>query len=441
MDITLDKKNTTEGSIKINLNAADYQPKVDEKIKEYSRKANIKGFRQGKVPLGVITKMYGNSIKVEEINHMLSHALSDYIKDNDLQILGEPIPELENIKKIDWDTQSEFEFEYSIGMVDDFKYDISDKNKMKRHLINVDAKTEKSTLEDLLKQHGQVTNPEESEAGDSIFGTFKINEMENDALIEMNDVEKKSQKLFIGAKKEDEISFNLKAITDEIAIAKFFKITPEEAKDLKGDASLLVKNINRNVPAELNQELFDKVFGKDSVKSETEFTEKIKSTVQENYDRESDFLLERDMKDVLIEKTKMNTPDPFLKRWLLLSNEGKVTEEDIEKDYEHYLKDLKWSLISNEIFKDLDLKVENEDVIEEARNQIIGQLGGPAVADVYKEQLEGIVQNFLQAEKGKNYMKIFNQLKDRKIIEAVKEKISISDKKISLDEFKKLAEA
>lgn len=441
MDITLDKKNTTEGSIKINLNAADYQPKVDEKIKEYARKANIKGFRQGKVPTGIITKMYGKSIKVEEINHMLSHALSDYIKDNDIQILGEPIPELEKIKNIDWETQSDFEFEYTIGIVDDFKYDLSAKNKLNRYIINVDAKIEKSTLEDLLKQHGNVTNPEKSEAGDSIYGTFKINELKNDALIEMNDVENKSQKLFIGVKKEDDITFNLKSIPSEIAVARFFKITPEEAKELKGDVLLTVKNINRNVPSEVNQELFDKVFGKDAVKSEVEFKDKVKSTIQENYNRESDFLLERDIKKVLIEKTKMKTPDPFLKRWLLLSNEGKVTENDIEKDYDHYLKDLKWSLISNEIYKDLDLKVENDDVIEEARNQIIGQLGGPAVADVYKEQLEGIVQNFIQAEKGKNYMNIFNQLKDRKIIEAIKGKISVSDKKVKLDEFKKLAEA
>ena len=237
------------------------------------------------------------------------------------------------------------------------------------------------------------------------------------------------------------ITFNLKSIPSEIAVARFFKITPEEAKELKGDVLLTVKNINRNVPSEVNQELFDKVFGKDAVKTEVEFKDKIKSTIQENYNRESDFLLERDIKNVLIEKTKMKTPDPFLKRWLLLSNEGKVTENDIEKDYDHYLKDLKWSLISNEIYKDLDLKVENDDVIEEARNQIIGQLGGPAVADVYKEQLEGIVQNFLQAEKGKNYMNIFNQLKDRKIIDAIKGKISISDKKVKLDEFKKLAEA
>lgn len=441
MDIKLDKKNSIEGSIKINLKASDYQPKVDEKIKEYARKANIKGFRQGKVPTGVISKMYGKSIKVEEINHMLSHALSDYIKDNDIQILGEPIPELDRIKDIDWENQSEFDFEYSIGIVDEFSYDLTKKNKVKRLMINPDAKTEKSTLEDIQKQHGKVTNPEQSEAGDALYGTFKLDDIENDALIEMSDIEKKSQKIFAGAKEGSEIRFDLKIVENEVAIARYFKITPEEAKTIKGKVSLTVKNINRNVPSELDQELFDKVFGKDTVKTATEFKAKIKSTVQENYGRESDLLLDRDIKDALVAKTKIKTPDDFLKRWLLLSNKGEITESDIEKDYEQYLKDLKWSLISNDIFKKQEIKVENDDVIAEARKQIIGQLGGPAVADVYKDQLEGIVQNFLKADKGKNYMNIFNQIKDRRILDVIKEKISITDKKVNLDEFKKLAEA
>ncbi len=442
MDISLNKKNSTEGSIKINLNADDYQPKVDEKVKEYAKKANIKGFRQGKVPTGVITKMYGKSIKVEEINHMLSHALNDYIKENDIQLLGEPIPELDVIKEINWETQSEFEFEYSIGTVDEFSYDISKKVKIKKHIITVDEKTIKKTIEDIQNQYGKISNPDKSSAGDALYGSFSIEDKTNDALLEMDDVKKKEQKKFTGLGKDSVLEFDLRAtLNDDIAIARIFSVTEDVAKNLKGTVTLTVKNINRKEPSDLDQELFDKVFGKDGVKSEQEFKEKVKETIQGNYGRESDFLLNKDVRDAIIKKTKMDTPDKFLKRWLLLSNEGKISESDIEKDYEHYLKDLKWNLISNKVFKDFDLKVENDDVMNEARNQIIGQLGGPAVADVYKEQLDGIVQNFIQAENGKNYMNIFNQLKDGRTLEAIRNKISIADKKVSLDDFKKIAEA
>ena len=163
MEITLNKTNTTEGLIKIKLTEGDYQPKVEEKVKEYARKANIKGFRQGKVPSGVIKRMFGKSILVEEINHLLSHKLSDYIKENNLKILGEPIPNQEKAQTIDWDAQKNFEFEYQIGMVDDFKYDLSSKVKVKSYPIEVDEKTIQETVADLKKRFGKVSYPEESD--------------------------------------------------------------------------------------------------------------------------------------------------------------------------------------------------------------------------------------------------------------------------------------
>ena len=169
--------------------------------------------------------------------------------------------------------------------------------------------------------------------------------------------------------------------------------------------------------------------------------DKVKTTLQENYNRESEYLLIRDIKDTLIEKTKIDTPDAFLKRRLQYSNENKISAEDIEKDYELYLTDLKWNLIGNRIFNDFKLKVENEEVTETARNQIISQLGGPSAADVYKEQMNGIVQNFLQAESGKNYVTIYNQVREDKIIKVIRENISISEKKVNHEAFKKLANA
>jgi len=442
LDITLDKKTTTEGFIKIKLIPGDYQPKVDEKVKEYAQKANIKGFRRGKVPSGVIKKLYGKSIKAEEINHILSHSLNDYIKENKIQLLGDPIPELEKTQNIDWETQTEFEFEFAIGMVDAFKYDVSDKVKVKRHIINLDDKALKSTVEDIRMQYGKMINPDIATADDSVYGEFKLagTDRENDAVLDLKKIDKKGLKKFTGLKKDDTLTFDLRTvIKDDEQVAGLFATAMEEAKNLSGEVTLTVKNINRVEPAELNQDLFDKVLGKDQVKSEKEFMDKVKTSVQKNYDRESEYLLNRDIKNALIEKTKIDTPDAFLKRWLQYSNGEKLTTDDIEKDYEFYLKDLKWNLIGNRIIEDFKIKVDNEEVTETARNQIINQLGGPSVADVYKEQLDGIVQNYLQAENGKNYVSIYNQVKDDKIMKVIQENISISEKKVDLEAFKKLA--
>src|SRR5688500_2625508 len=173
LEITLNKKSNTEGLIKIKLSEGDYQPSVEEKVKDYARKANIKGFRQGKVPTGVIKKMFGKSILVDEINHLLSHKLSDYIKENKLKIIGDPIPNQDKASSIDWDIQKDFEFEYQIGMVEDFSYDLASKAKVKGYEIEVDDKVINDTMNDIRKRFGKVTYPETSEATDNLFGELR----------------------------------------------------------------------------------------------------------------------------------------------------------------------------------------------------------------------------------------------------------------------------
>ena len=196
MEITLNKKNNTEGLIKIRLTEGDYQPHVEEKVKDYARKANIKGFRQGKVPTGVIKKMFGKSILVEEINHLLTHKLTDYIKENNLKILGEPLPDQKKALTIDWDTQKSFEFDYEIGMVDDFSYELSPKVKVTSYPIEVDEKTIQETVDDLKKRFGKVSYPEISEVSDNVFGELRSADPDfkrENAFIAIEKVAKKEQ--------------------------------------------------------------------------------------------------------------------------------------------------------------------------------------------------------------------------------------------------------
>lgn len=442
MDIQLDKKSPIEGSIKVTLNEGDYQPKVEEKIREYARKANIKGFRPGKVPTGMIKKMYGTSIKVEEVNNVLSKSLTDYIKDNKLKILGDPLPDREQVKSIDWDTQKDFSFEYHIGLVDEFSYDISSKTKINSYKIEVDEKAIDETIENVRKQFGGHTHPEVVSEGDEIDVEVvqKDGEIKSEGVISLNDIEKKEQKIFIGAKADSTVEVDLsKAIKDENTLASLLNISGDEAKKIKGKFEVTIKKIHHSELAEINQDLFDKTFGKGVVESEEAFRDKIKSTIEDNYSRESNYLLERDIKDYLVDNIKINTPDQFLKNWLVESNEGKLSKEEVEKHYDEYLKDMKWDLISSRIAEDNDIKVENNDVVAKAKAMIIDQLGGPAVAEQLKDNLDMFANNYLQGQDGKNYMRLYNQVMFEKVIDHVKSSVTINEKKVNVEEFKKLA--
>ncbi|UII21072.1 trigger factor [Fulvivirga ligni] len=442
MDITLDKKSPTEASIKVTLKESDYQPNVEEKVKEYAKKASIKGFRPGKVPTGLIKKMYGKSIVVEEINNVLSKSLSDYIKEQNIQLIGEPLPNEEQAAKIDWDNQKEFEFDYQIGMVDDFKVDISDKQKVNSYTIELDKKTLDETLDNVKKQFGNSVNPETSEEGDSIYGLFEQvdGDISNEGLLEWSNIAKKEQKKFIGLKQDDTVEFAIeKVIEDAHAVMHLLNVEHDAAHDLKGKFKLTVKNINRMEAAELNQELFDKVFGKDAVKSEEEFVNKVKETVEGNYKRETELFLDQTIKEHFVSKTKIDIPEEFLKEWLLKTND-KITQEDLDREFGQYVESLKWDLIKNKIAEDKEIKVENAEVVDKAKSMILQQLGGAGAAEQLKDHMDAFADNYLKAENGQNYMKVFTEVRDDKILAYVKENISITDKKVDVEGFKKAVE-
>lgn len=443
LEITLNKKTTTEGLIKIKLTEGDYQPHVQEKVKDYARKASIKGFRPGKVPTGVIKKMFGKSILVDEINHLLSHKLSDYIKENNLKILGEPLPDAEKARSIDWDNQKDFEFEYQIGMVDDFKYDLSPKVKVKSYQIEVDRKIVDETVADLRKRFGKVSYPETSAAGDSLFGEVtKKDEPDGKkiehAVISIDEVNKKEQKKFLDRRKDDEVEFDAAKIFDSTdKLAQLFNISEDEAKNLSGTFTLKINTVSRTEPAEISVELFDRVFGKDVVKTEEEFVNKIKETIGENYKRESEHFLDHSIEDHFIEATKINLPDDFLKTWLKNTSEGQVTDDLLTQEFESYKRSLKWDLVKNRIAEDNKITVETAEVKQRAKDLIINQFG-QAVAEQLQDRLDSFADNYLSNENGKNFMRLYNELRHSKILKHIKENITLSEKKVSLDEFKKI---
>ena len=443
MNITLDKQSATDGLLKIKLSEADYQPKVEGKLKDYARKANIKGFRVGKVPSGVIRKMYGKSILVEEVNHIISHSVSDYIKDNKLKILGDPLPNQDKASSIDWDTQKDFEFEFQLGMVEDFTYDLSNKVKVKSHPIEIDQKAMDETLTDLKQRFGKVEYPEVSEATDTIYGEIGLSDGSiKNVVLNIDKVEKKEQKKFIGLKKDDAVEFEIdKILKDENLVAQLLGIPVDEAKSLKGTYTIKVTSISRVEPAEINTELFDKVFGPGVVTTEEEFINKIKETVSENYKRETEHLLDHEIMHYYVDQTKINMPEKFLKNWLKATGQGQVTDEILEKEFKTYSDSLKWDLIKNKIAEDHKVTVEGDEVRAKAKDMIVEQFGGPAIAAQLGDKMDDIANNYLAGQdgKGENFMRLYNQLRSEKITKLIRDSITISDKKVSLDEFKKIA--
>ena len=439
MDIVLDKSTATEGQIKITLKEKDYQPKVEEKVKDYSKKATIKGFRPGKVPPGLIKKLYGKSILVEEINEILSKSITDYIKENKIKLIGEPLPNHDKTAGIDWENQKEFEFEYEIGLVAEFDLNLA--QKIKAYEIQADKKTIETTLDSIKKQYGNYSEPEEIQEGDDLMGelTQESSAYKEEIWITANQLKAKDAKKFIGLKKEDTIEIDPKKIfVDDATASTILRKSDEEIKELKGLFTFKINKINRVENAEINQELFDKVFGKDAVKTEEEFMKKLKETLEKNYNQEAKGYTQKLIQDKLLDTSKIEVPDAFYKKWILVSNKDKINEEDLNKDFENYIKELKWSLIVNKVAEENDIKVEHPDVVASAKELIMAQFASYGMTDNMSENLDSFAENYLQGNDGQNYMNTFNKVRNDKIMDFIYEKMDISFKKVKPDEFSKI---
>jgi len=443
MQITLNKKDDTFASIKIELGEADYKERVDSKIKDYSKKANIKGFRPGKVPPGMIKSMMGENFMAEEVSKLLNESLNGYIKENDLNIIGEPLPAEEgNDQNIDWKTQKEFNFTYDVGLIPTFKIEVSDKLKYDLYKIEIEDKTLEETIANLLTQNGASETPEEAAAGDFVTGKLTQDDYEVHCSLPTAEMKATEVKKFVGAKKEDKVTFDLvKAFNkDTQAIAKALGITDDEAKELKGEFTLEVNIISRNSEAELNQELFDKLFGKDTVKNEEEFNVKLKEVLAENYLKDADSFLFKTIQQDLLKKAKFDLSNEFVERWIKQTNPD-ITEENLKLDFDKYIAELKWSIIKNQLATDADIKVEGDEVRARASYTLNMQyFGGMQLDGEMATNFNQFVDKYLSDNNGKNYYQHFEQVLGDKLFEDIKGKVSLKDKKIKSEAFKKEAE-
>ncbi len=444
---TIDELNAV---IKVQIEKNDYLEKVNNVLKDYRKKANMPGFRPGKVPFGIVNKMYRLPVMQEEINKILSETVSKFIIDENLKILGEPLPSVDQPSKINWENQENFEFEFDIALQPEFELKIPKKDKLKYYNIKIEDELIENSVKNYTRRFGSLI-PTENITGKEMIKADLIqldkegNELQNgmkteNSVLSLDRIKEENIKnLFISKKINDSIIINLKkAFPNETEIAGILKITKEKASQIDTDFKLTLKEVNHFQEAELNQDLFDKIFGKDIIKTKEEFRNKIIDDLVKNFKQQSDYKLLLDIKDLIINKNKIDLPADFLKRWIKAVNKEKLTDEQVEKEFPLFEKDLKWQLIKNNIIKENEIKVSEEELFEIAREHVINQFNQYGILNVENEYIENYTKDILKKDDEKNRL---NEKKyEEKVVNFIKESIKIDDKEITKEEFYKLFE-
>ena len=447
MNITQDKIDNLNSVLTVKIIPEDYKERVEKAIKAQAKKAKLPGFRPGMVPAAHIKKMYGMSILVDEVNNILNKALSNYISENKLEVLGQPLPKTDDNKELNWDFTDDFEFVYELGLAPEFDLEFTSKDKLINYQVKVDPETLASRIVNLRKSYGKMSNPDVSADDDVLYADLKqlsadgsvfedgISATASVRIGQVSDTEIK--KSLIGLKKEDIVDVDLQKAFDgnAIIIAKVLNISEEDAQDLKSKFQLTIKNINRLEEGDLNQEFFDKIFGADIVKTEEEFKEKIREELESMMVQNADQKLQADMLQFGLDKVKLSLPDEFLKRWLKATNE-KLSDEELEQGYEDFARNLRWTLIENKIIKDNKLEIKYEEVFAAAKIRLDSQFRMYSPQPLSEEELGQYTAQFLQNKENAN--KIFEEVKAQHVFEYLKGVITLDKKEIQYDKFLEL---
>lgn len=447
MNITKTQSDDLNAVIKIQLTKEDYASRVENVLKDYQKKVVIDGFRRGKTPMGIVKKMYGKAILVEEINKVLGDALNNYIKENNLQILGEPLPSETEQKELNLEDEN-FEFAYDIALSPEVNVKLSKREKVPYYSIKVDDEMIGKQIENLCKNSGEMIPVEEVEGTEYLKGELieldaegKVkedgvkNEDASFSLMYMKDEE--SLNAFKGAKKGQEVKFNaVKSFPNQTDFANMLGVSKEEVAHVNPEFCFIINEIKRYVDAEVNQELFDKVYGKDTVKSVEEFRDRVKSDIENQLKGHTDYRFTIDAREKVLKKNEdVVLPEAFLKRWILAVNK-EMKPEEVEKDFEGYREEFKWQVIKTAIIKEFGLKMEEEDLKAVAREVAAAQLQQYGLYGLTDEQLDGFAVKLLEDAKQRQHL--YERAVDNKVFATIKENVKLEEEEIAMADFEKL---
>jgi trigger factor len=450
MNITKENTDALNAVLKIRIEEADYTERVDEVLKDYRKKAQMDGFRPGKVPAGLIRKMYLKPVMAEEINKLISESIANYLKEEKINILGEPLPSEEQPAEIDWDTQKEFEFAFDLGLAPELDISLTQKDKIPMYEIQLDKKMIDETKESYSRRMGQMVPVEQIEGAELVKGDLmQIGKDGNpvdggiftaDAQISVEVIkDEKIKTSFMARQVDDTVDFDVRrAFPNETEISSLLKIDKETVPEIVPTFRMHIKEITKFQAAEINQEMWDLLYGKDEVKSDAEFEDKIKEELRSALSKDSEYRFGIDAKKMMLKKLKFDLPVEFLKRWLVIVNEGKFTAEQIDEDFPKFEDDLKWQLIRDQLVKDQEIKVEAEEVKAQAKEIARLQFQQYGMMNIPEENLENYAAEMLKNED--EIRKATEKILDNKVIDFLRDTVKVDNKQITVEKFNKLFE-
>lgn len=448
MNVSLINNDSVRGIIRLEIVKSDYETAVDKGLRSLRQKANVPGFRKGMVPMSMIKKMYGKHVLVEEVNKLVSQNLYKYIQENNLHTLGEPLASEIEPSIVDFDTQEDFVFNFDIAFAPEINIQLSKEDTLPYYQIKIDDEMVNKQVEAYAANFGTYEKAEEVEEKDLVKGTIAELEngmpkeggivVENGVLMPLYIKDEAEKAKFIGAKVNTVVVFNPNKAFEgaEVEIANLLHVTKEQVANLTGDFSFEIKEITRHKNAELNQDLYDKVFGENIVTSEEEFKTKIREALKEQLEPQSDFRFLNDARDFLVKKAgELKFADDILKRWLLISNE-KNTVENIDKEYSHIIEDLTYHLIKDYLIKEHDLKVSDEEVNNFATRVAKAQFAQYGMLSVPEDVLNNYAKEMMKNKQ--TVQNILERAIEEKLAGWLKEQITTDVKEVSAEEFTKL---
>lgn len=449
------KENTDEKTaiLRIDISEQDYAQKLDEQLKTYRRKANVPGFRPGQVPMGMIKKIYEAPIRAEIIEKTISDVMYEYLENEKVDILGYPLSNDEKTK-IDWDTQKDYTFYFDIALQPQFEINLDN---IEETYYNIEPSEEMLVkfIEDLQRRFGQFSSPEKIEEIDLVYG--EVIELDNEGNVKEDGIktstslavnmiaQKTIQDQFIGKEKDSEIVFNIaKAFPNEIDLASMLRIDKEKAKDFSSDVKFVVSSINRVVAHELNEELFEKAYKNQDIKTIEDFRQRAKKDLSETYTRESDRFFTNAATQKIVKETVFELPDEFMKRWLVSNSQGKLSAEQVEKDYTMYEESLKWQLIETKLSEKFSLSISKEEVKTYFKEALLGNYF-PQAEDETEEQaqerieaMENVAENMMKNQE--QTKQVYDYLFDQKLSKALRENLKVNEKSVTVEEFTKMVQ-
>lgn len=433
------KNQIDELNIQLTVTVAhdDYAEAEKKELQRCKRTAEFKGFRKGMVPMSLIQKVYGERVLGEVVNKVLSDAINNFVKENNIKMVGEALPR-EDQPEIEWKSGNDFTFKFDIATTSEVNFELSKDDKVKVYEIKVSAEAKKEMKDNLLRQFGSLTDAEQAGEDDFVIVDFaQEGKTVEGSYVGVKNVEGEAKSKFLGAKVGDQFDVNVnEAFTNESDRAYMLKVKKEELASIAPEFHVTVKEVKTFAPAEENQETYDKIFGENQVHNAEEFDKAVTARLEENYKQESDYKLSKDLREYLVKKADIKLPEEFLKRWLFNINDGKFSKEEIEKEAPAFFEDFRWQMVRGYIMQKFDLKIEEKDVHEAAQAYVAYQYASYGMGNVPEAILKDSVARVLQDENTSR--RIVENVEATKVIEAVKGAVTLKEEKVSVEDFRTL---